>query len=926
MAQYALVIGITQNHSSLKTLEKSAADAQAIADVLREYGKFDYIELLLKPQETTYKALEAKILEFLSERAVGQEALIYYSGHGFQSKVFGTNEVFLAPSDCVVELDADEQVVTHDRGLPLTSLSKSVAGANLSSLVMLLDCCNSGYLLEESLLQQTFGTFKSKDYSVFMACRSFEKAWAKKNDPHSVFTGAVLAGLRQDQADNQGEINTDTLFGFIQKTLRNERQEVVRLFIGRSIVLVRYPVPTPLPMTDDTNPYQSLSAFTPATAKFFFGREPEIQKLVQQVQNCNFVPVIGASGSGKSSLVSAGLIPRLRELDWEVLEMKPGKNPLAALKSTIGTLVEEEWEEIYRILEEPQGLGSIVSRLPGAERILLVVDQFEEVFTLCPDTDRQQFIDCLTSVKQSENRRLVVVTTMRVDFVDHWLTSGVLTQAIQADALWLGVLEGEHLEDAIEKPAKIQGYTLDSRLLMQILRDVEKEVNCLPLLEFALTELWEKRDRSNQLLTLTEYEGLGGLVGALDHHADRIYQTLAASGQGEWVRRVMLELVLIGNGMPQDTRQRRFKTDLLNMGGAASGQIEWVRRVILELVLIGNGMPQDTQQRRSRADLLNMGGDDLKTRQDIEDTIDRLVDARLLVSDRVDDQNVIDLSHEALMQKWARFVEWRKSDRENRRSRDKIKNASKEWQDQNRQSQYLLERRLLRDAVWLMKERSELLSNEIESFIIKSCLWRLAYSTRLWVLVGLGLTVALIENTVREHRVNQDIQLIQTTEDKNQKKLALLNLAGGCYSGIQYPLLHKYFRDRIFGNCRPLHSSNLSNISLTGANLRDSNLDAVNLSHAYLKGANLSSASLIGTNFDHANLDFANLSRTNLNNANLRCASLMGTNLSGASLEGVQWDEKTNWDGISGWNTVKNIPPELEKQLNFSNAIELIFD
>jgi uncharacterized protein YjbI with pentapeptide repeats len=88
----------------------------------------------------------------------------------------------------------------------------------------------------------------------------------------------------------------------------------------------------------------------------------------------------------------------------------------------------------------------------------------------------------------------------------------------------------------------------------------------------------------------------------------------------------------------------------------------------------------------------------------------------------------------------------------------------------------------------------------------------------------------------------------------------------------------------------------------------------------------LSSASLIGTNFDHANLDFADLSRTNLNNANLRCASLMGTNLSGASLKGVQWDEKTKWDRISGWNTVKNIPPELEKQLNLSNAIELIFD
>ncbi len=148
---------------------------------------------------------------------------------------------------------------------------------------------------------------------------------------------------------------------------------------------------------DETNPYQSLFTFTPATAKFFFGREPEIQKLVQQVQDCSFVPVIGASGSGKSSLVRAGLIPRLLELGWRVLEpIKPGAEPLVTLKLAVGKLFEAaEREEVYGILEQ-QGLGSIVSRLPGDKRVLLVVDQFEEVFTLCQDRQQQQrFIDCL---------------------------------------------------------------------------------------------------------------------------------------------------------------------------------------------------------------------------------------------------------------------------------------------------------------------------------------------------------------------------------------------------------------------------------------------------------------------------------------------------------------------------------------------------
>jgi hypothetical protein len=425
-------------------------------------------------------------------------------------------------------------------------------------------------------------------------------------------------------------------------------------------------------VVDETNPYQGLFAFTPETAKFFFGRQKDIKKLAEKVKDCNFVPVIGASGSGKSSLVRAGLIPRLLELGWQVLPpIKPGSEPLKTLKLLVGGLFEiAEREQIDRILEQ-QGLGSIVSRLPGEGRVLLVVDQFEEVFTQCQDRqERQRFIDCLTSVRQSDNRRLVVVTTMRADFVDRWLTSGVLTQAIQDDALFLGVLAGANLKDAIEQPSAIQGYNLQPGLLELILRDVANEENCLPLLEFALTELWEKRDRSNQLLTVTEYQGLGGLVGALDRHAEEIYQDLALRGQGECVQRVMLRLVRTGEGK------------------------------------------RDTRQRRSQVELLEMGKDAV-TREKIEKTIDKLVTGRLLTIDQVNDENVIDLSHEALMQGWQSFVKWREIDRDLRRLVDKIEEARREWQVQKQKGKYLLEGRLLRDAKRLLKDRSEALVGEV---------------------------------------------------------------------------------------------------------------------------------------------------------------------------------------------------------------------
>jgi hypothetical protein len=926
MARYALVIGITQNQTPLQTLEKSVADARAIAAVLREFGDFQ-VELLLKPEETTYKALAAKLKEFLEQRALRHEALIYYTGHGFPViDAFGEMEAFLAPSDCVVQLDADGQVIAQEKGLSLTAVSKLAARAELSNLVMLLDCCHSGYLLEESLLKQTFITFIQKDYWLMTACRSFQSAYAKKSEPYSIFTGAVLAGLKQDRSDEKGEITAGELFNFVAKTLRGERQEVMQLSVGRQTWLVRYPLAESVPVVpvDETNPYQSLNAFTPETAKFFFGREPEIQKLVQQVQDCNFVPVIGASGSGKSSLVRAGLIPRLRELGWQVLEpIKPGAEPLVTLKLAMGALFDPaEREEIYGILEQ-QGLGSIASRLPGEDRILLIVDQFEEVFA-CRDRQQQQrFIDCLCSVKQSDNQRLVVVTTMRADFVDRWLTSGMLTEVIQKDALFLGVLAGEHLEDAIAKPLAIQGYKLQPGLLELMLRDVTNEENCLPLLEFALTELWEKRDRVKHELTVDDYKSLGGLVGALDRHAEDIYQDLAARGQGDWVRRVMLRLVRTGEGM-KDTRQRRSKLELLEMGA------------------------------------------DTATRGKIEDAIDRLVDGRLLTIDRVNGENVIDLSHEALMQGWKRFVKWREIDRENRILVDEIEAKYRKWQVQKQQGKYLLEGRLLGDAKRLMKNRSETLVGEVRSFVIKSLKHqkRRRIQSAGWLLVPVFVLGIPAEYFWREEVVKQDLQRIESSSSKMEERLAVLNLAGGCWAEKHYSWVDKYFRERRFGNCRQLYNVNLSganlggtdvnlsgaslyNADLSGAILSDANLSGVVLRYAKLRGAklndtNLSNARLFSANLSDALLDGANLSGTELGGANLSGAQFNGTNLSGASLghanlekakfwhfirygsatpsynnmKGITWDNETNWKGIWDWKTVENIPPYLKSQLN----------
>jgi energy-coupling factor transporter ATP-binding protein EcfA2 len=559
MARYALVIGIGQSLSPLPSLSKTVGDARAIAEVLRTHGRFEVQELT---GTVTAAALEQAFVRFL-EQAHQNEALIYYTGHGFPlMKAFGKTEAFLAGSDCEIELDADQRVVRQSRGLSLSDLNGLLSEASLSNLVMLLDCCHSGYLLEQELLRQTFSSFSTKDYFLITACRSFEQARAQRSAAHSVFTQALLDCLGVDRADEAGCVTGDALFGAVAAQLKGSGQEAMRLGVGRSLPIVTYQRQVSAPSEVKTeNPYRGLLAFTKETQQFFFGREAEIQTLLRKVEVCQFVPLIGASGSGKSSVVRAGLMPWLETRGgWRVLEpITPGTNPLETLQSLIPGLYMGD-------VIEPSEAAHAGCRpfIPGEEKILLVVDQFEEVFTLCRDRlEQSQFIQTLFDWADGEKARARIVVTMRADFVDACLAHAVLTRAIEADAVWLGPLEGENLEAAIANPAQFQGVTLQERLLARILKDVEAEVNCLPLLEFALQQLWEQRVGTE--LTLAAYDKLGGVTGALNAHAEAIYKQLAGQKREHWVHRVMLLLVRTGKGT-QDTRQRRTKQELLAMG------------------------------------------------------------------------------------------------------------------------------------------------------------------------------------------------------------------------------------------------------------------------------------------------------------------------------------------------------------------------
>jgi hypothetical protein len=659
MARYALVIGIA-TYNKFSNLEKAVTDAEAIAQLLERQGNFQEVKRLpakwLKDEgrwavtgdkKLTGKELGNALRTFFLEQAAKNEAVIYFAGHGFPvSSCMGVEEGYLATSDCS-EDGRNAILLRHFNALMMES--------DLSSLVVMLDCCYAGTLLERQLLEPTFTAFNTKrDYYLITACRGFQKAY--EGVEHGVFTGAILKGLAAENADEKGQVSGDRLFDFIYRELKGSGQEPIRLCSGRSLTLVQYPPTKTTVVVDETCPYQGLQAFDKEQARFFFGRERVVQLLVEKLGQANFVPIIGASGSGKSSVVRAGLIPRLEKNGWRVLEpILPGDEPLAELKTVLIELFgRTEGREVYSLIKT-DGLRPVIERLSGSERFLLVVDQFEEVFTLCPkekEQERHQFIELLTQVAEIPASRLAIVTTMRADFLEPCLNYPTLTHLIQQNqAVWLvSFLEGSDLEQAIVKPAEVQGYSFENGLLGAILQDVGNEHGCLPLLQFALKELWEKCDRQKHQLTVEQYRALEGVTGALNRHAEKIYT--------------------YKDFLKEFPQQERLPQEQ-----------EWIKRIFLKLVRTGEAV-KDSRQRQSKAKLLAIAGDNPDERQALSCVLDELVQGRLLATgqDKQHKAAWVDLAHEALMERWQWFAQWRQENRQLRRLIDRVEDALREWQ------------------------------------------------------------------------------------------------------------------------------------------------------------------------------------------------------------------------------------------------------
>jgi WD40 repeat protein len=394
---------------------------------------------------------------------------------------------------------------------------------------------------------------------------------------------------------------------------------------------------------DDVAPYRGLRVFGEEDARFFFGRDREVQRLLEKLKSNAFLAVLGPSGSGKSSLVRAGLVPELRagalalDASWHVCVLRPGAAPLTALAAQLVELRAGEGmaATLDALGRDPRTLHLSVELAladsPPGERVLVIVDQLEEVFTLCNDeSQRRQLFATLLDATSAPGGRTVVIVTMRADFYARCAAYPEFAQLVTAQQMLIGPIDADGLRQAIEEPARRVGLELEAGLSDTILADVAAEPGALPLLEHALLELWERR--RGELLTLEGYREAGGVHGALAQRADQIFDGLSPA-QREIARRALLRLTQPGEGT-EDTRRRATRRELAAAEGDASFDV----------------------------------------------VLGRLVDARMLTTGRDETgQDVVDVSHEALIRGWPRMRRWIDADRAGLLVHRRLTDAARDW-------------------------------------------------------------------------------------------------------------------------------------------------------------------------------------------------------------------------------------------------------
>lgn len=452
-------------------------------------------------------------------------------------------------------------------------------------------------------------------------------------DNNSIAVGNISAG------GNIGDININT--GYT---------------VGQVSVLITQIESTFQPKPFDGRcPYKGLDVFEEEDAELFFGREKLVGDLVSRVKESRTVFVTGPSGSGKSSLVRAGLIHALKQGSikssdrWLYATMKPGRDPLESLANAFSRLKSPELGSYFRqhvdqvnVLHECAESALTDNK---NQRLVLFIDQFEEVFTqISKEEERVAFLNLLTHAATIESGRVIILFSMRSDFVSNCATYPQLNALLNQKFVQIGAMQPEELVSAIAQPALRAGLRIDPDLIAQIINEMKGEPGALPLMQFALKDLFDSQQEKSGViaLTLNDYLQRGGIHKALERHADDSFSKLSKNEQ-ELARSIFSGLIEIGRGT-QDTRRTALFDELV---------------------------PANTKA------------------EDVEAIVQKLADARLITTDEAAGKDTVMISHEKLIDAWPWLKKLVNENRDVIALQNEITDDAKEWDEHKHDQSYL---------------------------------------------------------------------------------------------------------------------------------------------------------------------------------------------------------------------------------------------
>ena len=421
-------------------------------------------------------------------------------------------------------------------------------------------------------------------------------------------------------------------------------------------------------------PYKGLNYFDESDADLFVGRETLTSKLTERLISLTgsamrFLAVVGASGSGKSSLVRAGLVPALRwnqiSTDWNIQIITPTAHPLESLANSMAQ--ENEIASLIKdMLSDSQSLSHCIK---NGSYLLLVVDQFEETFALChSEEERCAFISNLLTAASEPDGHIFVAITLRADFYAHCANYIQLREALAGQQEYIGAMTDDEMRRAIEEPARRERWEFETGLVDVLLHDVGHEPGALPLLSHALLETWQRRRA--RMMTLSGYTSSGGVRGAIAETAESILSDQFTIDQRAIARRIFLRLTeLSDETAASDTRRRAsFK----------------------ELIL----KPEESSSTRN--------------------VLKALADARLITTA----EDSAEVAHEALIREWPTLRGWLEENREGLRLHRHLTHAAQEWETSNYENDVLYRGARLAQALeWLSSHQEEI--NDLERSFLK---------------------------------------------------------------------------------------------------------------------------------------------------------------------------------------------------------------